>query len=118
MRVDSACSGWLPSAQVVLTDDTVAVPGVTAAAAAQPAQSEGHDADRDDVGGACGQYRNLAVSWGGAWDARKEEGERTVTAAFRSDRSPVQYLADRQMDLLVLPAGLRSSSTSGRTWTP
>ena len=107
VRVDSRASGWLPSTQVALTAATAAVPGVTAAAAAQPAQSEGHDADRDDVGGACGQYRNLAVSWGGAWDARKEEGERTVTAAFRSDRSPVQYLADRQMDLLELPAGLR-----------
>ena len=107
VRVDSRASGWLPSTQVALTAAAAAVPGVTAAAAAQPAQSEGHDADRDDVGGAGGQYRNLAVSWGGSWTVEKEEGERTVTAAFRSDRSPVQYLAERQMDLLVLPAGLR-----------
>ena len=107
VRVDSRASGWLPSAQVALSEATAAVPGVTAAAAAQPAQSEGHDADGDDMGGACGQYRNLAVSWGGSWTVEKEEGERTVTAAFRSDRSPVQYLADRQMDLLELPAGLR-----------
>ena len=107
VRVDSGARGWLPNSQVALTGATAAVPEVPAGSAAQPPLSEGHDADGDDMGWAGGQYHNLAVSWGGSWTVEKEEGERTVTASFRSDRSPVQYLADRQMDLLVLPAGLR-----------
>ena len=107
LRVDGGATGWLPGAQVALTGQTAAVPVVSAAAAPPPADSDGFDADADDAGGACGQYRNLALSWGGAWEVSKEEDGRTVTAAFESVRSPVQYLADRQMDLLVLPAGFR-----------
>ena len=53
-----------------------------------------------------GPYRNLAENHAGSFHLRQEDG--VVFATFRTDRSPVQFLArDRPEALLTVPEGFR-----------
>ena len=55
---------------------------------------------------AMGPYRNLAENHNGAFHLRREGN--AVYATFRTDRSPVQFLArDQPETLLTVPAGFR-----------
>ena len=78
------CLGWLWGATPVAAQDQVAPP----------------------VAEATGPYRNLAENHAGAFHLTREEG--TVYATFQTDRSPVQFLARDQPEVLfTVPKGFR-----------
>ena len=78
------CLGWLWLAAPVVAQDQVPPPAVEVK----------------------GPYRNLAENHAGTFHLRREEG--VVYATFRTDRSPVQFLArDQPEALLTVPAGFR-----------
>ena len=78
------CLGWLWGAIPVAAQDQVTPP----------------------VAEATGPYRNLAENHAGAFHLTREEG--TVYATFQTDRSPVQFLARDQPEVLfTVPEGFR-----------
>ena len=110
IRADATRRGWVPAALVDETGDAQAVPFVNEAPPPALAGPGGTDAPSDTAVRASGHYLNLANSWQGSWTVSKSGTQ--VKAAFRSSRSPVQYLARQNpADLLVLPAGFRPKAT-------
>ncbi len=78
------CLGWLWSATPVAAQDEASPPATEAT----------------------GPYRNLAENHAGAFHLTREEG--VVYATFRTDRSPVQFLArDHPEVLFTVPEGFR-----------
>ncbi|MXZ41570.1 MAG: hypothetical protein F4Z18_07285 [Caldilineaceae bacterium SB0666_bin_21] len=78
------CLGWLWGATPVAAQDIASPPGTEAT----------------------GPYRNLAENHAGAFHLTREEG--TVYATFQTDRSPVQFLARDQPEVLfTVPEGFR-----------
>ncbi len=78
------CLGWLWGATPVAAQDEVSPPGTEVT----------------------GPYRNLAENHAGAFHLTREEG--VVYATFRTDRSPVQFLARDQPEVLfTVPEGFR-----------
>ena len=106
IQADATRKGWVPASLVDETGDATDVPVVNESPPPVPAGPGGTDAPSTTATQASGHYLNLANSWQGAWSVSKSGT--TVTAAFQSSRSPVQYLARQNpADLLVLPAGFR-----------
>ena len=109
VQADATRKGWVPAALVDETGDASDVPVVNESPPPVPAGPGGTDAPSTTATQASGHYLNLANSWEGAWSVSKSGT--TVTAAFQSSRSPVQYLARQNpADLLVLPAGFRPTT--------
>ena len=78
------CLGWLWAASPVAAQDKASPPGTEAT----------------------GPYRNLAENHAGAFHLTREEG--VVYATFQTDRSPVQFLARDQPEVLfTVPEGFR-----------
>ncbi len=78
------CLGWLWGATPVATQDVASPPATEAT----------------------GPYRNLAENHAGAFHLTREEG--VVYATFQTDRSPVQFLARDQPEVLfTVPEGFR-----------
>ena len=110
VRVDASTVGWLRAQDVETTGAVSEVSFVDESPAPEPAGPGGTLPSGNAVTGDSGHYLNLANSWGGAWAVSKSGT--TVTAAFQSTRSPVQWYARQNpQDLLVLPAGFRPTVT-------
>ncbi len=108
IQVDVRTAGWLPTDQTTTAGATGAVPLVHEGSLPRPPTAAGANAP-SSAAQAHGFYLNLANSWEGTWTVSKSG--RTVTAAFQSTRSPVQYLArQRPTDLLALPTGFRPTT--------
>lgn len=116
LQVDEDTEGWVQASQVTTTKDTSGVPFVNESPPPALPGPGGSDAPATDAVTANGHFLNLANSWQGAWAVSKTGT--TVTAAFQSSRSPVQYLARQNpQDLLVLPDGFRPVTNQDITVT-
>ena len=106
LQVDADTAGWVQAGQVETTGHTAGVPVVNESPPPALPGPGGSDAPATAAATASGHYNNLANSWRGAWAVSKTGT--TVTAAFQSARSPVQWYARQNpQDLLVLPDGFR-----------
>ena len=116
LRIKASTKGWVQARQVDTTGTTSDVPLVNESPPPALPGPGGADAPATAAVTASGHFLNLANSWQGAWAVAKTGT--TVTAAFQSARSPVQYLARQHpQDLLVLPAGFRPLTDQDLTVT-
>ncbi len=110
LRINATTQGWVQASQVEETGDRSDVPFVQESPPPALPGPAGGDAPAAATTQASGPYHNMANSWQGAWAVSKRGT--TVTAAFQSTRSPVQWYARQNpQDLAVLPAGFRPITT-------